>query len=72
MLEVDLTCIYSYLCSDEDTDVKAIVKSWMNSQSDNLKNSLSLLIEDYFYQALEWVLKQVSKRIINWWVCLVT
>lgn len=54
--------MYTYLyvfismsCSDEDTDVKAIVKAWLKSSS-----SSSLLegwIEDYFYQALDWVLK---------------
>ncbi|CAM1329611.1 Uncharacterised protein at_DN1743, partial [Pycnogonum litorale] len=44
--------------SDEDTDVKAFVGAWLNNQSDEVKKNLSSLIEDYFYRALEWVLRQ--------------
>ncbi len=45
----------SYLYSDEDTDVKAIVKSWLKRHS--ALPSLVGWIEDYYYTALDWVLK---------------
>ena len=47
--------IFSTSCSDEDTDVKAIVKAWLKSSSSS--STLEGWIEDYFYQALDWVLK---------------
>lgn len=50
----------SYCVSDEDTDVKAIVASWLKKQDDSQRDRLSGLIEDLFYRALEWVLKVVS------------
>ncbi|KAG1684369.1 Cytoplasmic dynein 2 heavy chain 1 [Nymphon striatum] len=50
--------------SDENTDVKAYVQSWLNLQPDNVKQNLGLLIEDYFYRALEWVLK-LNEFVVN-------
>ena len=49
------------MCSNEDTDVKSIVKSWLkhNSSSKHLEG----WIEDYFYQALDWVLKSGDSLI---------
>ncbi|XP_071126281.1 cytoplasmic dynein 2 heavy chain 1-like isoform X2 [Mytilus edulis] len=44
--------------SDEDTDVKALVSSWLSSQPDSDQQILSGWIEDYFYKAVEWVLKR--------------
>ena len=46
--------------SDEDTDVKALVSSWLSSQPDSEQQILSGWIEDYFYKAVEWVLKRVN------------
>ena len=46
-------------CSDEDTDVKALVSSWIKRQEGRDIQMLTGWIEDYFYRALEWVLKQV-------------
>ncbi|CAG2190736.1 DNCH2 [Mytilus edulis] len=43
---------------DEDTDVKALVSSWLSSQPDSDQQILSGWIEDYFYKAVEWVLKR--------------
>ena len=49
------------LCSsDEDTDVKSIVESWLKKQDESDRSSLADWIKDYFYKALEWVLKCVS------------
>ncbi|XP_070553238.1 cytoplasmic dynein 2 heavy chain 1-like isoform X2 [Ptychodera flava] len=44
--------------SDEDTDVKALVTSWLTKQPEESQNRLSGWIEDYFYKGLEWVMKQ--------------
>ena len=48
-------------CSDEDTDVKALVSSWLGKQDPAARDSLTEWIGDYFYKALEWVLKQVTR-----------
>ena len=50
---------YYYFLSDEDTDVKAIVKAWLRSSSSSspLSPHLEGWIEDYFYQGLDWILK---------------
>nr|XP_023648221.1 cytoplasmic dynein 2 heavy chain 1 isoform X1 [Paramormyrops kingsleyae]XP_023648222.1 cytoplasmic dynein 2 heavy chain 1 isoform X1 [Paramormyrops kingsleyae] len=44
--------------SDEDTDVNALVKSWLRSQPDDSRNQLENWIGDYFEKSLDWVLKQ--------------
>ncbi|KAM7436007.1 Cytoplasmic dynein 2 heavy chain 1 [Porites harrisoni] len=44
--------------SDEDTDVKALVKSWLLSQPEEDRRMLETFLEDHFYKALDWVLKQ--------------
>ena len=46
------------LSSDEDTNIKALVTAWLKSLPPS--SPLSLLegwIEDYFYQALDWVVR---------------
>jgi dynein heavy chain 2 len=45
--------------------VKALVNSWLMKKEERERDLLSGWIEDYFYRALEWVLKQVlySKSI---------
>ena len=49
-------CAYS----DEDTDVKALVTSWLSKQEERARDMLTGWIEDAFYKALEWVLRNVS------------
>ncbi|KAH3831149.1 hypothetical protein DPMN_104411, partial [Dreissena polymorpha] len=44
--------------SDEDTDVKALIHSWILTQPQAEQQVLGGYIEDYFYKALDWVLKQ--------------
>ncbi|KAL3878520.1 hypothetical protein ACJMK2_030860 [Sinanodonta woodiana] len=44
--------------SDEDTDVKALITSWISILPESDRHVLSSYIEDYFYKALDWVLKQ--------------
>lgn len=46
------------LNSEEDTDVKALVKSWLQGQSEEGRRVLETWLEDYFYKALDWVYKQ--------------
>nr|XP_026693267.1 cytoplasmic dynein 2 heavy chain 1-like isoform X1 [Ciona intestinalis] len=41
--------------SEEDTDVTALVRSWMKKQPEDLQMKLEGWIEDYFYRALKWV-----------------
>ena len=51
-------CVFS----DEDTDVKALVTSWLKRQDEKSRELLSGWIEDHFYSALELVLRGVSAR----------
>ncbi|KAG7470921.1 hypothetical protein MATL_G00119020 [Megalops atlanticus] len=44
--------------SDEDTDVKSLVKSWLKGQPDECRSNLENWIGDYFERSLDWVLKQ--------------
>ncbi|XP_062329494.1 dynein cytoplasmic 2 heavy chain 1 [Osmerus eperlanus] len=44
--------------SDEDTDVSALVKSWLSGQPEQSCSSLDSWLGDYFHRALDWVLKQ--------------
>ncbi|KAK3862338.1 hypothetical protein Pcinc_031789 [Petrolisthes cinctipes] len=56
--------------SDEDTNIHAVVNAWLNSQSEKSKSYLEPYIEQYFFQALEWVLKtgeaQVETTLVGW------
>lgn len=38
--------------SEEDMDLKCIVESWLQKQSDNERIKLSDLIEKYFYRGI--------------------
>jgi hypothetical protein len=49
-----------FIYSDEDTDVKAIVKCWLSKLDDRYCDNIGGWIEDYFYKAMAWVLKHVS------------
>ena len=51
---------YLWYFSDEDTDVKALVTSWLSKQEEKSRELLTGLIDEFFYKALEWVLKQVQ------------
>lgn len=45
-------------CSDEDTDVKSIVKSWLQRLPPSTSSPLlEEWIDDHFYHAMKWVLK---------------
>lgn len=43
--------------------MKALVESWLNKQDEKTKDLVGGYIEDTFYRALEWVLKQVGESI---------
>jgi hypothetical protein len=47
-------------------DVKGLVHSWLNTQPAQRQQVLSGWIEDHFYQALSYVLKQVTIEICIW------
>lgn len=40
-------------------NVSSLVTSWLLTQDEESKLNLQTFIDDYFYKALEWVLKQV-------------
>ncbi|XP_069495113.1 cytoplasmic dynein 2 heavy chain 1 isoform X2 [Ambystoma mexicanum] len=44
--------------SDEDTDIKSLIKSWLRNQPETCRHNLENWIGDYFENALNWVLKQ--------------
>ncbi|CAF3644553.1 unnamed protein product [Adineta steineri] len=44
--------------SDEDTDVKAVVQSWLAKESDETRSSTEQFINDYFFEAFDWILKK--------------
>lgn len=60
-----VSCIYLNLVlfcfSDEDTDLNALIKSWIRSQPEECRSKLENWIGDYFEKALNWVVKKVSK-----------
>uniref|UniRef100_UPI00358EC9AE cytoplasmic dynein 2 heavy chain 1-like n=1 Tax=Myxine glutinosa TaxID=7769 RepID=UPI00358EC9AE len=44
--------------SDEDLDAKALVSSWIHRQPDDLQPILSSMLNDHFYRAVDFLLKQ--------------
>ncbi|XP_063970614.1 cytoplasmic dynein 2 heavy chain 1 [Lytechinus pictus] len=44
--------------SDEDTEIKDLVQSWLSHQPEESRNRLEAWIGDHFYRALEWVMRQ--------------
>ncbi len=50
--------------SDEDTDVKALVTSWLCKQKDEqYREHLRSMIDEYFYKALDIIIKIVCWSI---------
>nr|XP_032832089.1 cytoplasmic dynein 2 heavy chain 1 [Petromyzon marinus]XP_032832097.1 cytoplasmic dynein 2 heavy chain 1 [Petromyzon marinus]XP_032832104.1 cytoplasmic dynein 2 heavy chain 1 [Petromyzon marinus] len=49
--------------SDEDTDVRALVGSWLSRQDEAVRDDLGELINEHFYRALSWVTKQ-SEQVV--------
>ena len=45
--------------SDEDTDIKNLVNSWLKRQDERSRDVLSGWIEDHFYDALQLALRSV-------------
>ncbi|KAL2095874.1 hypothetical protein ACEWY4_008022 [Coilia grayii] len=52
--------------SDEDTDVNALVKSWLKNQADECRCNLESWLGDYFTRGLDWVLKQSGGHSDEW------
>lgn len=49
--------------SDEDTDEKALVHSWLQKQPEEMHMKYQGWFEDYFYRALEWVRRSTDTAI---------
>lgn len=66
----NLWYVYS---SDEDTDLNALLKSWLRNQPEEYRQNLENWMGDYFEKALNWVLKQVSNLRFqcNFKVCII-
>jgi hypothetical protein len=45
--------------SDEDTDSKAIVESWLQKEPEETRSYTEKLINQYFISALEWIIAKV-------------
>ena len=55
---IDCFYVILFLQSDEDTDVKSIVKGWLQRVPPSTSSPLlEEWINDHFYHALKWVLK---------------
>jgi len=50
--------IFSFFSSDEDTDVQAVVKSWLSKESPETRSLTEQLINEYFFSAFNWIIKQ--------------
>lgn len=46
-------------------NVNSLITSWLQTQNEESKLNLQTFIDDYFYKALEWVLKQVYAYIFH-------
>lgn len=46
------------LSSDEDTDVKAVVQSWLAKEPEETRSTTEQFINDYFFEAFDWIIKQ--------------
>jgi dynein heavy chain 2 len=44
--------------SDEDTDVKAIVDSWLSNEPDESREQTETLVNQYFFTAFEWIMNK--------------
>lgn len=51
--------------SDENTDIKALIESWLNQKEEKQKMILSGWIEDYFYQALDEAMKHMHEMVVE-------
>jgi dynein heavy chain 2, cytosolic len=51
--------------SDEDTDTRAIVSSWLNNEPEESRAATESLINQHFYTALDWVLNKVNLFFLN-------
>ena len=50
--------------------MKALVTAWLAKQDPDARENLQGWIDDYFYKALEWVLKQVLSVMLTFHMIL--
>ena len=51
--------------SDENIDIKLLVKAWLDKQDKKVAEVLSPLIESFFYKALEWITKNTDASVVK-------
>ena len=44
--------------SDEDTDIKAVVQSWLAKEPEETRSTTEQYINDYFFEAYKWIIDQ--------------
>lgn len=49
--------------SDEDTDSKAIVESWLHKEPEETRQYTEKLINQYFISAFDWILAKVELNL---------
>ncbi|XP_076054654.1 dynein cytoplasmic heavy chain beethoven [Oratosquilla oratoria] len=56
--------------SDEDTDIQAVVSAWLMAQDEHTQRYLESYIEEYFFRAVDWVLRVgeslVETTLVGW------
>lgn len=52
-------CLFVCFFSDQDTDVNALLNTWLKGQPEHCRANLNNWLGDYFQQALDWIFKQV-------------
>ena len=60
--------LFSFFClppSDEDTQIKDLVESWLNKLPPERSSELQGWIDKYFYSALESVLAKSSDYVVD-------
>lgn len=48
-----------FFFSDQDTDVNALLNTWLKGQPEQCRGNLNNWLGDYFQRALDWIFKQV-------------
>ncbi|KAL6598153.1 dynein heavy chain and region D6 of dynein motor-domain-containing protein [Neocallimastix sp. 'constans'] len=51
--------------SDENIDIKLLVKAWLDKQDNHVAKIISPFIESYFFKALEWITKNSDASVVK-------
>ena len=51
--------------SDENIDIKLLVRAWLDKQDPNIAEIISPLIDSYFFKALDWITKNPEANVVK-------